>query len=159
MDEQNGKKEEANKELEECAKLRDEYLAGWQRCKADFLNYQKDEATRAAWLKKQIDRDWLLKILAFYDDLELAQNHLPENLQDDEWVKANFVIYDKFLEELKRNGLEEIKALGEKFNPEFHEAIGEIEGEGESGTIAEAAQKGYLLNGELLRPSKVKITK
>ncbi|MDD5750047.1 MAG: nucleotide exchange factor GrpE [Candidatus Pacebacteria bacterium] len=146
--------------LEEYAKLRDEYLAGWQRCKADFINFQKDEAERTAWLKKRLDRDWLLKILAFYDDLELAQNHLPDNLQDNEWIKANFMIYAKFLEELKKDGLEEIKALGEDFNPEFHEAIGETDSkEREPGTVAEVVQKGYLLNRELLRPAKVKIIK
>jgi len=146
-------------ELKKCEQLRDEYLAGWQRCKADFINFQKDEAERITWLKKQLDKDWLLKILAFYDDLDLAQNHLPDNLRDNEWVKANFAIYAKFLEELKKNGLEEIAALGEKFNPEIHEALGEIEGEGETGDIAEVVQKGYMLNGELLRAVKVKIIK
>jgi len=159
MAEENEIKNENNNELEECEKLCDEYLAGWQRCKADFINFQKDEAERMAWLKKQLDKDWLLKILSFYDDLELAQNHLPDDLQDNQWVKANFAIHAKFLEELKKNGLEEISALGEKFNPEVHEALGEVEGEGETGTVAEVIQKGYMLNEELLRAVKVKINK
>jgi len=151
--------EKLKQELAEAKKLKDEYLAGWQRCKADFINFQKGEAERISWLRKQLGKDWLLKILAFYDDIELARNHLPDDLRDNEWVKANLMIYDKFLEELKKDGLEEIEALGEQFNPEFHEAINEIEGAGEPGTIAEVVQKGYLLNGELLRAVKVKINK
>ena len=152
-------KEENTSEIEECAKLRDDYLAGWQRAVADLANYKKNEGERLAWLKKQIDQDWLFKILDFCDDLERAQNHLPENLQNKDWLKGIFLASSKFLEELKKQGLIEIKAVGEKFNPEFHEAITEVEGEGESGTVAEVIQKGYMLNGELLRPSKVKIIK
>ncbi|MEK7172462.1 MAG: nucleotide exchange factor GrpE [Patescibacteria group bacterium] len=152
-------KEENTSEIEECAKLRDDYLAGWQRAVADLANYKKNEGERLAWLKKQIDQDWLFKILDFCDDLDRAQSHLPENLQNEDWLKGIFLASSKFLEELKKQGLIEIKAVGEKFNPEFHEAITEVEGEGESGTVAEVIQKGYMLNGELLRPSKVKIIK
>ncbi len=151
--------EKLKQKLAEAEKLKNEYLSGWQRCKADFINFQKGEVERTSWLKKQLGKDWLLKILAFYDDIELALGHMPDDLRDNEWTKANLIIYDKFLEELKKDGLEEIKAAGEKFNPEFHEAISEIEGAGEPGTIAEVVQKGYLLNGELLRAVKVKINK
>lgn len=159
MENKNKETEELKRKLEEAEKARDEYLSGWQRCKADFINYRKDETERTQWLKKQVDRDWLLKIIAFYDDLELARNHLPEHLREEDWIKATLAIYSKFMEELKKEGLEEIGDKGGKFNPEFHEAIGEAEGEGESGTIAEVVQKGYLLNGELLRASKVKVNK
>ena len=151
--------EELKQKLAEAEKMRDEYLSGWQRAKADFINFQKDEGERIAWLKKQIDRAWLLKILDFYDDLELAKNHLPDELKDNDWIKANLAIYDKLLEELKKDGLEQMKTLGERFNPEFHEAIEEIEGKGETGTIAEIVKKGYLFGGELLRPAKVKVFK
>ncbi|MCX6789703.1 MAG: nucleotide exchange factor GrpE [Candidatus Gribaldobacteria bacterium] len=158
-DEKQNEQENMPTNLEICEKLRDEYLAGWQRAVADLANYKKNEGERLAWLKKQIDQDWLFKILDFCDDLERAQNHIPENLQNENWLKGIFLASSKFLEELKKQGLTEIKAVGEKFNPEFHEALTEIKGEGESGVVAEVIQKGYLLNGELLRPSKVKIIK
>ena len=60
---------------------------------------------------------------------------------------------------LKECNIEEIKAVGEKFNPEFHEAIEQIESKKESGIIVEEIQKGYLLNNKVLRPSKVKVNK
>ncbi|MFH1460800.1 MAG: nucleotide exchange factor GrpE, partial [Patescibacteria group bacterium] len=59
----------------------------------------------------------------------------------------------------KKYGLAEIKSVGEKFNPEFHEAVEQIESKEESGTIVEEIQKGYLLNNKVLRPSKVKVSK
>ena len=158
-DENKNEQENMPTELGECAKLRDDYLAGWQRAVADLANYKKNEGQRLVWLKKQIDQDWLLKILDFCDDLERAQNHLPENLQNEDWLKGIWLANGKFLEELKKQGLTEIKALGEKFNPEFHEAITEVDTAGESGTVAEVIQRGYLLNGELLRAVKVKIIK
>ena len=154
--------EELKQKLAETEKLRDEYLAGWQRCQADFINFRKDEAERITWLKKQQDANWFLKILAFYDDLQLAQNHLPDDLRDNEWVKASFVIQSKFLHDLKKEGLEEIEPLGEKFNPEFYEAVDQVErveGAGEPEVVVEVIQKGYMLNGELLRVAKVKINK
>ena len=159
MDLENNIEKQNTDEQKKCEQLRDDYLAGWQRAVADLANYKKNESERITWLKKQIDQDWLLKICEFCDDLERAQNHIPENLQNEDWLKGIFLANSKFLEELKKQGLAEIKALGEKFNPEFHEAIEEVGGEGESGTVAEVIQKGYLLNGELLRAVKVKIIK
>ena len=157
MDTEN-KNEEQDK-LEKCEQLRDEYLAGWQRAKADFLNYQKQEQEKFAWLKKQLDANWLLLILEFYDNLERAQSSLPQEIARNDWVKGVLASKEKFFAELKKQGLLEIKALGEKFNPEIHEAVSEVEGEGKPGTVEEVVEKGYMLNGELLRAVKVKIIK
>jgi len=56
-------------------------------------------------------------------------------------------------------GLKEIKALGEKFNPEFHEAVEQIKSKGKEEIVVEEIQKGYILNDRVLRPTKVKISK
>jgi len=67
-------------------------------------------------------------------------------------------IKKQFQDFLKANGVEEMKVVGEKFDPLMHEAVESVDG-GESGKIIEEARRGYLVNGEVLRPAKVKVYK
>lgn len=149
--------EALKKQLAEAEKMRDEYLSGWQRCKADFENYKKHEADKTAKDREYFNRDWVLRILGLYDNLEMAESHLPQGLKDNEWVKAVLEIQRQFLSSIE--GLEEIKAEGEKFDPQVHEAVEQVEAEDESDTVVEVLQKGYKLNGAVIRPAKVKVSK
>ncbi|MDD5433647.1 MAG: nucleotide exchange factor GrpE [Candidatus Pacebacteria bacterium] len=159
METQNNK-ENTPTELEECQKIRDEYLAGWQRCRADFLNYKKEESQRAAELINFAKTNWALEILLVIDNFERAMQHKPGPEICLEWVKGVELIEGQLKEFLKSEGVEEIKAMGEEFNPEFHEAIGETENSTrDSGIVAEVLEKGYTINGKLLRPAKVKVAK
>jgi len=160
--------EELKKKLEECQKLKDEYLAGWQRAQADLLNYKKEELERIGELIKYADVGLVLKLLPILDNFELVEKKLPENLRNDENVKGLLQIKAQIKDFLKNQGVEEIKSLGEKFDPKFHEIVGEIlpsevltkEGAKlESGTVVEEIQKGYKIHGQLLRPAKVRVTK
>ena len=120
---------------------------------------------------KYANIDLILKILPILDNFEKAahQNFLPENLSGQEKEKINQVnqgylqIKRQLQDFLKNQGVEEIKSLNEKFDPNFHEivepALAEAAAGKESGTIIEEVQKGYLLNGKVLRPAKVKINK
>ena len=148
------------KQLEECQKKKDEYLAGWQRERADFLNYKKGELERIGEIIKYGDLGLILKILPIADNFELAEKNLPENLKTDENVKGILQTKNQILDFLKNQGVEEIKSVGEKFDPNFHEVIEEVEvKDKESGIVIEEIQKGYKINGRLLRPAKVKISK
>jgi len=170
--------EDLKKKLEECQKLREEYLAGWQRARADFLNYKKEEIERIEEILKYADVGLILKILPILDNFEIAEKKLPENLKTDVNVKGILQIKNQILEFLKNQGVEEIKAVGEAFDPNLHEVMEEIEPafapasaeatagkkategkEIKSGVIIEEIQKGYKINGRLLRPAKVKVTK
>jgi len=160
--------EELKKQLGECQKLKDEYLAGWQRARADFLNYKKEELERIGDILKYGDLGLILKILPILDNFYLTEKKLPENLKADVNIKGILQIKNQILDFLKNQGIEEIKTVGEKFDPNFHEIIGEVspseasakEGEfSESGIVLEEIQKGYLIHGRLLRPAKVKVTK
>ncbi len=152
--------EELKKKLEECQKLKDEYLAGWQRARADLLNYKKEELERVGNLIKYAGESFILEILLILDNFEIAEKQLPENLKQNENVKGLLLIKNQIREFLKNQGVEEIKSLGEKFNPNFHEAMEEVEvKDKESGIILEEIQKGYKINDRLLRPAKVKIAK
>ncbi len=147
-------------ELEECIKLRDEYLAGWQRCKADFLNYKKEEAERMEVVVDYAKRKLLLDILLIFDAFDKAQENLPEDLTDNQWGDGFLQIKKQFDDVLKQEGILEIKALGEQFNPEWHEAIEQVEAVNEeSGRVVEVLQKGYTIDGKLLRAAKVKVNK
>jgi molecular chaperone GrpE len=148
------------KQLGECQKQRDEYLAGWQRARADFLNYKKEEMER---LKSFIDyatEEMILRLLPVLDNLELAEKNLPHDLENNEYVKGLLQVKVQFLDFLKDQGVESIEALGQKFDPQFHEVAAEVEEKGkEPGIVTEEIQKGYLINKRLLRATKVRIAK
>lgn len=148
------------KKLEECQKKKDEYLAGWQRARADFLNYGKEEMERIKEILKYGNENLILKILPILDNFELAEKKLPENLKNDGEIKGLLQIKIQLQDFLKNQGIEEIKTIGEKFDPNFQEVVGEVEeADCESGTVIEEAQKGYTIHGKVLRPAKVKIAK
>ena len=152
--------EELKKKLDECQKLKDEYLAGWQRARADLLNYKKEELEKVGELIKFSANGLVLRILLILDNFEIAEKKLPENLKNDENVKGILQIKNQIKDFLKSQGVEEIKSIGERFDPNFHEVIEEVEvKDKEPGMIIEEIQKGYKINGRLLRPAKVKITK
>jgi molecular chaperone GrpE len=152
--------EELKKNLEECIKEKDEYLAGWQRTKADFLNYKKEQAKMIEEVLKFANLDLIIKLLPILDNFDLIEKKLPEELKKDENIKGILQIRIQILEFLRGQELEEIKTIGEKFNPNFHEAIEIQEMEGkESDIIIEEIQKGYILKGRVIQPAKVKIVK
>lgn len=143
--------ENLKNELKDCQKLRDEYLAGWQRAKADYLNYKKDEAKRMREIAEFGQADLILSVLEVFDNLEKAGVH-----SKDEGI---LLIISQFAKLLERWGLKVIEAENKQFNPQFHEAVEHTESEKEKGLVVEVVQKGYMLNGRLLRPAKVKVSK
>ncbi|MDP3995991.1 MAG: nucleotide exchange factor GrpE [bacterium] len=149
-----------NQELEECKKQKEEYLAGWQRARADLLNYKKEEIERMSEILKSAGQESVLKILPILDSFEAAERAIPESLKEDGNFKGFLMIKIQIQDFLKNQGLEEIKSVGEIFDPNLHEVVGQVEIKGkESGVIAEEVQKGYKVNGRLLRPVKVKVVK
>ncbi|KPJ56912.1 hypothetical protein AMJ49_03265 [Parcubacteria bacterium DG_74_2] len=152
--------EELKKKLEECQKLKDEYLTGWQRARADLLNYKKEELKRVGELIKYAGEGFILKILPILDNFEIADKNLPEDLKNDEKIKGILKIKTQIKDFLKSQGVEEIECLGKKFDPNLHEVVEEVNKEGvEPGTVIEEIRKGYKINGRLLRPAKVRVTK
>ena len=136
-------------ELEECKKQKDEYLAGWQRERADFLNYKKEEMERMGELLKYFGERMVLKLLPILDNFEIADKTLPEDLRNNDNIKGLLQIKNQILEFLKSQGVEEIKTDGEKFDPSLMEAVEKPEEE----------RKGYTINGRLLRVAKVRVAK
>ena len=152
--------EESEKKLAECQKQKDRYLTGWQRARADFLNYKKEEMERIGEILKYAGEELILKILPILDNFDLAEKKLPENLKDDENVKGILQVKNQILVFLKNQGVEEIKAVGEYFDPNFHEAAEMVDLKEEaSGKVVEEIKKGYKLHGKVIRSATVKVTK
>lgn len=135
------KKENKKNDLE---KKCEEYLNGWKRERADFLNYKKNEMERIGQLVKYANEEILIKFLPVLDNICLAVNHIK-----DEGINQ----IKKQLEDfLQKEGIEPIKTVGEKFDPNFMEAV---EGDGE--TVSEEVQRGYTMHGKIIRVAKIKL--
>ena len=147
-------------ELKNCEKQRAEYLAGWQRARADFLNYKKEEMERMKRFTEYVGDEFILGLFPILDNLNEAEKKIPEPLKKDENVKGLLQIKSQIIEFLAREGVREIDVIGKKFDPNYHEAGGEEEKNGvQSGQIIEEIQKGYGKNGRVLRTAKVKVAK
>jgi len=153
-------KKALKQKLEEAEKQKAEYLAGWQRTRADFLNYKKEELERIEGFLKYAGEEMILKLLPVLDNFDLAEEKMPESLKQDENVKGVLQLRAQILDFLKFHGVEEIKTEGNKFDPNLHEAAETVENSGaEAGIILEQINKGYKIQGRLLRPARVKVSK
>jgi molecular chaperone GrpE len=151
-DEPDKKVKKAKDKLKFCEHDRAEYLAGWQRAKADYINLQREHEQKIADYFKFANEGLILELLPILDSFEAAIKHDNNNIG----VKQ---LYNQLLSVLKNNGLEEIKALGEKFNPELHEVVETVESDKGERIVIEEIQKGYKLHNKVIRASKVKIGK
>lgn len=150
--------EKLQKKIEELTKEKEEFLGGWQRAKADFANYKKEEKERMQGLMEYVRQEFLFSFLSLVDNLERAEKELKEEEKSSKVVQGFLQIGKQLREFLKGQGVKEIEAKGKEFNPSLHEAIASVEGE-KSGKVAEVLEKGYTAGNKLLRPAKVKVVK
>ena len=142
-------------------KERDEYLAGWQRAKADLINARRrDEEDKKEFVKLANERlfDDLIPALDSFD-AAFGNKEVWEKI-DKNWRTGVEYIHGQFVKALENHGLiQYTPAVGEKFDSVKHEPVGSLPAgrESDDHTIAEVVKKGYLLWGEVLRPAKVKI--
>jgi molecular chaperone GrpE len=148
--------------LADAHKERDEYLELAKRTKADFENFRKrmtaDVQAAAVRGKVQMARD----VVPVLDDLERALEAAdldPQGDSEDPLAHGVILVCRSLHETLKRNGIEQVDPKGEKFDPNQHEALSTLAVEGaESGTVVEVMQKGYRMDGQLIRPARVVVS-
>ena len=128
-------------------------LAGWQRAQADFENYRRRSEQEKEEISKFANSVIVLSLLPVLDDLERAFASIPPNLAKLSWVDGMKLIERKLQANLEAQGLSPIKAVGEPFDPNFHEAA--MRGKGEEGIVIEEIQKGYKFRDRVIRPSMV----
>jgi molecular chaperone GrpE len=124
------------------------------RLQAEFENYKKRAARENEMLKEKAAADAMLKLIPVVDDFDMAIMHMDKSDHKD-FRHGIELIYAKMLEMLKREGVEEMKCLGESFDPYRHDALRAAEGE--EGKVLEIVQKGYTLKGKVLRHAKVAV--
>ena len=150
--------EEIEKMLQEVDQKKEEYFLGWQREKADFLNYKKQEFERLKGTLCIAKESVFEEIIPILDNFRLAEKAISEDDKNNKSVIGLLMIKKQLEDALKALGLEEIESIGKPFDPSSHEAIEEVEN-GEAGIVTEEIEKGYYYNGKVLRPSKVKVGK
>jgi molecular chaperone GrpE len=144
--------------LEEAQAQANEYLDGWQRARAEFSNYKKRVATEREESRQTSNEALLLKLLPILDDFERALLTLPEELEDVGWVGGVKMILRKLQTLLESERVTPIEAVGEPFDPLFHEAMLQEEtSEHPDGHVIEEMQRGYRLGDRVLRASMVKV--
>jgi molecular chaperone GrpE len=131
------------------------YLASWQRSQADLENYIKRADLEKSETIESANRILVSDLLPILDDFERAFASLPVELYEQNWTEGIKLIYNKIKAVLESQGLVEIKAMGECFDPCWHEAAGQMEGE--EGIVVEEIRKGYRFRGKLLRPAMVMV--
>jgi molecular chaperone GrpE len=143
----------------------------WKRALADFENYKRRKEGENKELVEFAREVTVAKLLPTLDSLEQALRHMPK-ISDElqvtsdrfasdykNWqtgVNGIVIQLDKALEEL---GVRKIESLGKKFNPHLHEAVREVESEADDGVVVDELQTGFELNGKVIRPSQVVISK
>jgi molecular chaperone GrpE len=134
-------------------KRADECLANWQRAQADFINFKRRNEQERLEFNKFANASAFLAMLPVLDDLERALAAIPSEFSGEKWVEGVRLVERKFKSSLELQGVKPILALGMAFDPNFHEAV--RQDKGPEGMVMQEFQRGYSLNGKLLRPAKV----
>jgi molecular chaperone GrpE len=152
--------QQLHQQIEKLTKEKNEIFERLQRVAADYENLQKRTPKQIADTIR-FEKEKIIKtLLPALDNFEhtLQNAHSTENL--DILIKGIGIIYDQMLDILKAHGVEQIKASGQKFDPSLHEAIMQkTDVDQQDNTVLEEFQKGYKLNGRVIRPTKVIVNK
>src|SRR5487761_73430 len=153
MEQSPGKKDKLKQEIERLKKEKEEYLQGWQRERAAFANFRKDEDKRMQQAKDFNSRNLLLLLVDSLGIFEALEESVPEGIREAAWFEKDFTVVRKHLEQqLSSFGVSEIPVqIGEAFDPQIHEALEQVESDKPSGAIVQILQKGYRLNDSILR--------
>lgn len=146
--------------LEEATKKADDYVALAQRVQADFQNYKRRVEQERGEQAKFAQGKLMLKLLPVLDDLDRALDSVNAELAGLHWVQGIGHIARKLHSVLESEGLTRIEALGQDFDPRFHEAVVHEEAdEADGGKVLSVFQPGYMLRERVIRPAMVKVGK
>ena len=146
---------ELQKQLAETQSQAAEYKDGWQRSAADFQNYRRRVEAEKAETYQMAVGNIIKRYLPVLDDMERAMESRPPDLA---WANGIELIYRKLQAILEAEGIKRIDAEGQKFDPNFHEAISQEPAEGvESGTVIAVIRNGYMLGERVIRPAMVRV--
>jgi molecular chaperone GrpE len=135
-----------------------EHLAGWQRARADYENLLRRTEHDLARAAEAAQDQLLRELLPIADYFSAAARHIPDTLKQDPWGEGILRIHQAFDGFLKAQGVSTVEAAGIPLDPLQHEAVAEVPNDQEAGTVVEVVTLGYVRNGRVLRPAKVKVS-
>jgi len=148
---------ELEAKLAETKKQRDEYLGGWQRTKADFINYKKEEMKHMEDVAKYGNESLIKDLISVLDNFDLALRTMEKAGTVERGI---YLIRSQIDDILKKRGLEKLSVkAGDEFDPMVAEAMAEVSSDRPSGVIVEEVEPGYRLHDKILRPARVIISK
>jgi molecular chaperone GrpE len=148
-------------ELEKIKAERDEYLAGWQRAKADFANAKKRMDESMKEYRAMANEGLIEELLPVLQSFEMAfANKEAWEKADKNWRSGIEYIYAQLKGVVEQNGLKEINPIDQTFDPMMHEAVSfEKNGDtSKAGKILKVVEKGYMLGSKLIKPPKVVVS-
>lgn len=171
---------DSNKRLKILEKKCDEYLDGWKRAQADYQNLKKETAKWREDFVKFASSELVIELLDVYSNFKLAWDHLDESKRKEPWAVGFDHIRKQLWDVLERHGVEEIKTVGEKFDPTKHEAVKKIlkhegmktqgrdihaydnthkesRGKVNDDVVTKEVHPGFTLHGRIVRPAKVEV--
>jgi len=165
LDEENNQEIDAEKQIshleENLAKAEAsaaEYLDGWQRARAEYANARKRLERERAEAYGRAAVDYAQNMLPILDDFNRALSNVPDEIEQNDWFEGITLVTRKMNSILEDLNVEKIEAIGQPFDPNFHEALALTEVEGfESGTVVEEVQGGYKLGERVIRPALVNV--
>lgn len=152
---------EITRQLAEAQEEAQTNLAGWQRSQADFENYKKREEAKQKDILDFAKEVTVVKMLPTLDALHQGLKQAPSDV-DQNWLQGINGTVQKLDRVLEEMGVKRIEALGKPFDPHFHEAVRVVPAEEtgvEDGMVVEDLQTGFEINGKVIRPSQVVISK
>lgn len=154
-----GSTESLKKELKEKEQQIKEYIDRIKHLQADFENYKKRALKERADFDRFIEDTIILEFIPIYDNFERAFRSFNHNNDKDSFIEGMERIFSQFDDLLAKKGVNRIEALGERFDPSRHEALIAVESNGEPNIILEEFERGYIRNGRVIKPSRVKVSK
>lgn len=143
-------------ELKEAQAKRDEYLAGWQREKADAINMKKEAAHDGIRMAARVKANLIEDMLPALDSFDMAYGSPSWEAVDPTWRGGIDSIRNQFIDMLSKNGITRFGKIGDMLDPYLHEAVQEVaDGPGESGSIVKVLRSGYKAGEHVLRPAQV----
>jgi len=147
-------------EVEERTDREQEYLDLLQRTQADFINYKRRAEREREEQAKFAKADLILKLLPVLDDFNRAREAMPPEVASTDWAEGIELIGKKLMAILEEEGVSRIEAEGKTFDPWEHEALSYDESdEYEEGKVKAVFEDGYRLNGRVIRPAQVAVSK
>lgn len=140
------------------SKKEEEYLQGWQRARAELLNYRQRVQAETQQATKKAQRKFLEPLLQLADNFQAIATHVPEELKTNSWAQGVVHVTRQLDQLLAEYQLEPVGIVGEKFDPQIHEAVDQVIEEGkESGTVAAVITRGYRIQDSIIRPARVTV--